>query len=203
MEVIGDEEDDPIPNELDNALVQLIPAIATCGGDPTLKSYLDLATFEKLAGTVLGGGGGSGGGTRRRLDERVSGEIEVAFRHCMHEAGLVLAGAAEEGDGAAARAGIGKEGLAAAVGVGARGAEEEKEAMAERMAEPLGILSLSLEFVSKEAELDESGAGISPALSGLPLLLLEDFLESQARPFCYRYLLWYCCRGNKGSRERG
>lgn len=189
--------DDPIPNELDNALVQLIPAIANCGGDPTLKTYLDLPTFEKHAGTALGGdgssGGGdgsSGGGSRRRLDDRVSGEIEVAFRHCIHEAGLALAGASERGGGTAAGTGTGtgKKGPAAAVpadapGVGARGAEEEREAMAETMAEPLGIMSLALEFVSKEAELDDSGAGISSALSGLPLVLLEDFLESQARKF--------------------
>ncbi|CAM9203861.1 unnamed protein product, partial [Ectocarpus sp. 4 AP-2014] len=95
-------EDDPIPNELDNALVHLLPAIKACGSDPSLPTYLDLATFEELAGPVLregavseggaGGGTGKDGGGRRCLGERVSGEVQVAFRHCMHEAGLALAG---------------------------------------------------------------------------------------------------------------
>lgn len=169
-------EDDPIPNELDNALVHLLPAIKACGSDPSLPTYLDLAKFEELAGPVLregvvseGGAGAAGkeGGGKRRLDERVLDEIEVAFRHCMHEAGLALAGVDVGG------------------GRGGKGGRRAAAAGSELMAEPMGILSLALAFVDNEAGLDESDGGnsssASPALLALPLLLLEDFMESQAR----------------------
>lgn len=43
---------------------------------------------------------------------------------------------------------------------------------------PLGLLSLALEFVSTEVA--ASGRSIESALTGLPMVLLEDFLESQA-----------------------
>lgn len=174
-------EDDPIPNELDNALVHLLPAIKACGSDPSLPTYLDLAKFEELAGPVLRegavseGGTGKDGGGKRRLDERVSGEIQVAFRHCMHEAGLALAGL----DVGGARGG--KGGRRAAAGPGGAAALSGSEPMAE----PMGILSLALAFVANEAGLDKSdGDGsrsINQVLTALPLLLLEDFMESQAR----------------------
>lgn len=82
--------EDPIPNELDNALSQLIPAVMACG-DPQSPDYLDLAVFEALVETApawrdsAGGGGGRG-----RLSFRVAGQVEVAFRHCMHEAAMAL-----------------------------------------------------------------------------------------------------------------
>lgn len=195
MMEVDEEEDDPIPNELDNALVHLIPAITACGSDPALPSYLNLDTFEKLAGPALRGGDGAAGAndsssattTGRRLDLRISGEIEVAFRHCMHEAGLALVGAdADIGGGGGSAAGGGRGGRArkgekeVTAGTGAASAlQSEAEAMVKMMSGPLGILSLALKFVSKEAKLDEGGADINPLLSGLPLLLLEDFLESQ------------------------
>lgn len=194
MMEVDEEEDDPIPNELDNALVHLIPAIAACGSDPALPSYLDLETFEKLAGPALrAGDGDNGGGSgdnsssgRRQLDKRIAGEIEVAFRHCMHEAGMALVdagadvggAAAAGGRGAAGRARKGKKEAAAA----AAGLQTEAEAMAETMSGPLGILSLALNFVSKEIELNRGGGGgAESVLSGLPLLLLEDFFESQVK----------------------
>ncbi|CAB1116285.1 unnamed protein product [Ectocarpus sp. CCAP 1310/34] len=194
MDVSGDAhaqeeaEDDPIPNELDNALVHLLPAIKACGSNPSLPTYLDLAKFEELAGPVLregavseggtgggaGGGAGKDGGGRRCLDERVSGEIQVAFRHCMHEAGLALAGL-DVGGGR-----VGKGGRKAAAGPGGAAALSGSEPMAE----PMGILSLALAFVANEAGLDESDGGGSRStnqvLTALPLLLLEDFMESQA-----------------------
>ena len=43
---------------------------------------------------------------------------------------------------------------------------------------PLGLLSLALEFVSTEVTASERSVG--SALTGLPMVLLEDFLESQA-----------------------
>ena len=188
---MDEEEDDPIPNELDNALVHLIPAITACGGDPSLPSYLDLDTFEKLAGPALkggdgvlaggGGGGGNGdssGSARRHLDARISAEIEVAFRHCMHEASLALVGAdADIGGGGGRRGG----GRARKGKKEAAASQTEAEAMVKTMSGPLGILSLALEFVSREDELNESGGGISVALGGLPMQLLEDFLESQVK----------------------
>ncbi|CAM9161630.1 unnamed protein product, partial [Scytosiphon promiscuus] len=186
MEVEADEVDDPIPNELDNALAQLIPAVTTCGSDPNLPTYLDLAAFDRIAGPVLEGANGEGGGGRRVIDARVAGEIEVAFRHCMHEAGLALVGADPVGiGGGRGRAGAGgrpKRGGAGGQAVGL--SEEGEEELAGMMAEPMGLLSLALEFVSREAELSGGGADISSTLSGLPVLLLEDFLESQGRKAC-------------------
>eukprot|EP00752_Nemacystus_decipiens_P014653 g13050.t1 len=205
---VDEEEDDPIPNELDNALVHLIPAITACGSNPKLPSYLDLGTFEKLAGPALRGGDNahavahpSGGGAdtdkgnqsaRRHLDARISGEIEVAFRHCMHEAGLALVGADTDigGGGGASAPAAGGRGTRGRARKGKKGEAEaaalhtEADAMVKTMSGPLGILSLALEFVSREAELNESGVGINGALGGLPLLLLEDFLESQGRKAC-------------------
>ncbi|CAM9541838.1 unnamed protein product, partial [Ectocarpus sp. 13 AM-2016] len=184
-------EDDPIPNELDNALVHLLPAIKACGSDSSLPTYLDLTKFEELAGPVLregavseggtGGGTGKDGGGWRCLDERVSGEIQVAFRHCMHEAGLALAGL-DVGGGHG-----GKGGRRAAAGPGGAAALSGSEPMAE----PMGILSLALAFVANEAGLDKSDGGdsrsINQVLTALPLLLLEDFMESQARRPCKEF----------------
>ncbi|CAN0147264.1 unnamed protein product [Pylaiella littoralis] len=197
---VNDEEDDPIPNELDNALVHLIPAITACGSDPKLPTYLDLATFERLAGATLGGSNGGDSSSKRCLDSRVSGEIEVAFRHCMHEAGLALVGADTEsgsggkggGEGGGRRTRKGKAAVGGGGGGGGGGgnSSSESEVMAGMMSQPLGILSLALEFVWNEVGLNESGGGgggggvMSQALSGLPLLLLEDFLESQGRKAC-------------------
>lgn len=58
------------------------------------------------------------------------------------------------------------------------------------MSMPLGLLSLALEFVSTEVA--TSGRSIESALTGLPMVLLEDFLESQA---C---LLSGTCFGERG-----
>lgn len=88
--------EDPIPNELDNALTQLIPAVVACG-DPKSPSYRDLAVFEGMVSTApswrsmtLAARGPAG--ARRVLELRVAGEVEVAFRHCMHEAAMSMAG---------------------------------------------------------------------------------------------------------------
>lgn len=196
---VNDDEEDPIPNELDKALVHLIPAVTACGSDPELPTYLDLATFERLAGPALGGGGGGAGGkdgsgSKRSLDARVSGEIEVAFRHCMHEAGLALVGAETGGGGGSSGAGErgggrrSKRGKAAASsGSGSGGSNSllsEPGVMTGMMSPPMGILSLALEFVWNEAglnnESDKDAGVIASVLATLPMVLLEDFLESQA-----------------------
>lgn len=43
--------EDPLPNELDNALSQLIPAVKNCS-DPSSPAYRSLDVFEKAAGTT-------------------------------------------------------------------------------------------------------------------------------------------------------
>lgn len=44
--------EDPMPNELDNALSQLIPAVKACSNPNNPKLYRDLTTFEQMAGTA-------------------------------------------------------------------------------------------------------------------------------------------------------
>lgn len=91
--------EDPIPNELDNALSQLIPAVMACG-DPQSPDYLDLAVFETLVETApTWRGSAAGGGGRGRLSVRVAGQVEVAFRHCMHEAAMAVTVRDEGGGG--------------------------------------------------------------------------------------------------------
>ena len=115
--------EDPIPNELDNALSQLIPAVMACG-DPQNPNYLDLTVFEALVETAptwralaaptagVSKGAGARGGGRGRLSARVSGQVEVAFRHCMHEAAMALSmkddGGVTGGGGGGGRGGGGR-----------------------------------------------------------------------------------------------
>ena len=49
------------------------------------------------------------------------------------------------------------------------------------MAAPVGVLSLALDFVSNEVAVSSTsgGAGIEESLTRLPMVLVEDFLESQ------------------------
>lgn len=105
--------EDPIPNELDNALSLLVPAVIIYG-NPQSSLYLDLKAFERSVQTA-----GCWEGLlvdkrgRRVLDERVAGQVEVAFRHCMHNASMAMAEIVSMGGNSS--------GCAAAAGSGARG----------------------------------------------------------------------------------
>ena len=99
--------EDPITNELDNALSLLIPAVMACG-NPGSPMYLDLKVFEQTAqaagcwsGLVADKRG------RRVLDERVAGEVEVAFRHCMHDSATAMADRVSGNGGSSGGGGIG------------------------------------------------------------------------------------------------
>lgn len=103
-------EHDPIPNELDNALSELIPAVTACGSPPS-RAYLDLSVFEKLVEAAPGWKSLTKDAKGRRvLDQRVAGEVEVAFRHCMHEAAVAMAENRRTGAGRGGEGGRGKGG---------------------------------------------------------------------------------------------
>lgn len=116
--------EDPIPNELDNALCQLIPAVMACG-NPKTSTYLDLGAFEKLAEMSPRWRALATDGAKRVLDARVAGEVEVAFRHCMHKAAVEMAEKGVEGGGGSVVRGEGTAGVALGKGKHGRGSAQE------------------------------------------------------------------------------
>lgn len=114
--------EDPIPNELDNALSLLIPAVMVYG-NPQSPLYLDLKAFERsvqAAGCWEGLLADKRG--RRVLDERIAGQVEVAFRHCMHDAAMAMAEIVSGGgNSSGCPAGGGAGSGAGGVGIGGGG----------------------------------------------------------------------------------